>query len=129
MTEQTNNADGSMHKNTSHHSFVEKIVEKITGKHHDHSGEHTAKHHQYGGAENEHDNAYVAEAGIVGAHAIPPMTTHACPKHHPQEHRKQKARDQKPDTPANPPVSFQDHSDCLVGDALYSAERGHQPTM
>ncbi|KAG0337421.1 hypothetical protein BG004_007658 [Podila humilis] len=34
-------------------------------------------HHVFGGPENSHDNAYISEAMVVGAHAIPPMTFHA----------------------------------------------------
>ncbi|CAO3571914.1 unnamed protein product [Mortierella alpina] len=85
MTEQTSNTGTApVHKP----NFVEKIVDKI--KHHGHGhGQDQNQHqqpatandsqkmcHTYGGPDNEHDNAYVAEASIVGAHAIPPMTFH-----------------------------------------------------
>ncbi|KAG0326480.1 hypothetical protein BG000_001384 [Podila horticola] len=33
--------------------------------------------HQYGGAENHHDNTYISEAAMTGTHAVPPMTFHA----------------------------------------------------
>ncbi|KAF9312721.1 hypothetical protein BG003_006001 [Podila horticola] len=48
---------------------------------HDHSSHQT---YQYGTADSAHDNAYIGEAGIVGAHAIPPQpgteTSHSQPK-------------------------------------------------
>ncbi|KAF9573612.1 hypothetical protein EC968_008247 [Mortierella alpina] len=90
MTEQTNSTGAApVHKP----SFVEKIVDKI--KHHGHGHEHghgqdhqhqqpaaatnggQKVRHTYDGPNNEHDNAYVAEASLAGAHAIPPMTFHA----------------------------------------------------
>ncbi|KAF9210591.1 hypothetical protein CPC16_004900 [Podila verticillata] len=50
-------------------SFVGKIADGIHRLSHDHSSHQT---HQYG-TDTAHDNAYIGEAGIVGAHAIPPQ--------------------------------------------------------
>jgi len=80
MSEQQSNNNVPSHKS----SFMDKIKETFTGHHHqDHKASaDSSTHHQYGGAENQHDCAYASEAGIVGAHAIPPMTFHADPNHH-----------------------------------------------
>ncbi|KAF9383481.1 hypothetical protein CPB97_006430 [Podila verticillata] len=50
-------------------SFMGKIADGIHRLSHDHSSHQT---HQYG-TDTAHDNAYIGEAGIVGAHAIPPQ--------------------------------------------------------
>ncbi|KAG0366989.1 hypothetical protein BGZ54_004583 [Gamsiella multidivaricata] len=68
-------------------SFAEKIKEKISGTlHHHHHHDQDQRRagaeqmqHQYGGPSSAHDNAYVGEANVVGAHAIPPMTSHVNP--------------------------------------------------
>ncbi|GJJ69025.1 hypothetical protein EMPS_01371 [Entomortierella parvispora] len=66
-------------------SFMDKIRDTFSGLRHHHqspkAGSTPDARHQYGGADNQHDNAYAAEASIVGAHAIPPMTFHADPNH------------------------------------------------
>ncbi|KAI1296275.1 hypothetical protein EDD11_007432 [Mortierella claussenii] len=145
MTEQTsahgpagtNNPDVHAH----HPNFVEKIVDKITGKHH-HSDHGTgsvdrqqhSQQHQYGGRDNEHDNAYAAEATLVGAHAIPPMTTHADPNHRNEQLHDQARAQRQAQTIAPPPQQpqstvepFQEYGDRMAGLDYRSAntERQH----
>ncbi|KAG0044547.1 hypothetical protein BGZ83_010237 [Gryganskiella cystojenkinii] len=63
-------------------SFMDKIRDTFKPHHSEgSSATPTTSKHQYGWADTKHDNAFAAEANIVGAHAIPPMTFHA-DRHH-----------------------------------------------
>ncbi|KAF9901363.1 hypothetical protein BX616_002282 [Lobosporangium transversale] len=131
-------------------NFVRKIVDKVTGKHHqghsdkEHHGDGTPKHHQqqhnthhqYGSPVNRHDNAYVGEAEIVGAHAIPPMTTHADPTYR-NEQQRQKAHVQaqkqtqalsnpSAQQPATTNVVLPFQGDPTVGHNYHAAENERQ---
>ncbi|KAF9951835.1 hypothetical protein BGZ72_006721 [Mortierella alpina] len=155
MTEQTSNTGAApVHKP----NFVEKIMDKIKHHGHGHSQDHsqdqqpaTTTHasqkmrHVYDGPDNEHDNAYVAEASIVGAHAIPPMTFHAdthrrsdhvssgAPNTHTQPQAVAQAQQASESTGAhgqsrNEP--FQELGDRVAGHDLQSAENERQrPVM
>ncbi|KAG0026859.1 hypothetical protein BGZ82_009267 [Podila clonocystis] len=63
------------------HSFMGKIADGFRRLSHDHSSHQT---HQYGTTDSAHDNAFIGESSIVGAHAIPPQpgteTSHSQPK-------------------------------------------------
>ncbi|KAG0087285.1 hypothetical protein BGZ93_007593 [Podila epicladia] len=50
--------------------IIGKIADGFRRLSHDHSSHQT---HQYGTTDSAHDNAFVGESGIVGAHAIPPQ--------------------------------------------------------
>ncbi|KAF9931926.1 hypothetical protein BGZ75_001149 [Mortierella antarctica] len=151
MTEQTSNTGAApVHKP----NFVEKIVDKL--KHHGH-GHGQDQHqqpattnasqkvpHTYGGPDNEHDNAYVAEASVVGAHAIPPMTFHA--DTHRSDHVSSGASNAQTQPPAvaqaqqtsastgahghSPNEPFREFGDRVAGHDLHSAENERQrPVM
>ncbi|KAF9967790.1 hypothetical protein BGZ70_008180 [Mortierella alpina] len=148
MTEQTSNTGAApAHKP----NFVEKIVDKI--KHHGHGhGQNQHQHqqpatttnasqkmrHTYGGPDNEHDNAYVAEASMVGAHAIPPMTFHT--EAHRSDHvstgaPQAAAQAQQTSAPTgahghSPNEPFHEFGDRVAGHDLHSAENERQrPVM
>ncbi|KAF9290876.1 hypothetical protein BGZ68_005790 [Mortierella alpina] len=152
MTEQTSSTGAApAHKP----NFVEKIVDKIKHHGHGHSQDQNQHQHQepattaasqkmrhtYGGPDNQHDNAYVAEASLVGAHAIPPMTFHA-DTHHRSDHvtpgapntqTQPQAVAQAQQTSAHghsPNEPFQEFGDRVAGHDLHSAENERQrPVM
>ncbi|KAG0198475.1 hypothetical protein BGX28_008069 [Mortierella sp. GBA30] len=150
MTEQTSNAGNSGNPPTHKPNFVEKIIDKIKHRGHDDHLKHTSiddsqkKRHSFGGPENAHDNAYVAEASVVGAHAIPPMTFHADPNprhdHAPsnaqpqaqaatqaqQTAKKEQAHASTTAHGQSPSEPFHDFGDRMVGHDLHSAENEHQ---
>ncbi|KAG0301987.1 hypothetical protein BGZ98_007885 [Dissophora globulifera] len=95
----TTTAGATVPERAHHPNIFERLVDKVTGHHHHQDAKdanqdpalaaqygadptkrgNVGQTHQYGGAPNVHDNTYAAEGGVLGAHAVPPVSTHAIP--------------------------------------------------